>query len=74
MLYILDKQNTIINKFLAELRNIDVQKDSMRFRRNLERIGECTAYELSKTLNYATTAVQTPLATVPLSVTVLPSS
>ena len=62
MLHILDKQNTIINKFLAELRNIDVQKDSMRFRRNLERIGECTAYELSKTLNYATTAVQTPLA------------
>lgn len=62
MLHILDKQNTIINKFLAELRNIDVQKDSMRFRRNLERIGECTAYELSKTLNYATTSVQTPLA------------
>ncbi|MBE6195335.1 MAG: uracil phosphoribosyltransferase [Rikenellaceae bacterium] len=62
MLYILDKQNTIINKFLAELRSVDVQKDSMRFRRNLERIGECTAYELSKTLNYATKSVQTPLA------------
>ena len=52
MLHILDKQNTIINKFLAELRDIDVQKDSMRFRRNLERIGECAAYELSKSLNY----------------------
>jgi uracil phosphoribosyltransferase len=62
MLHILDKQNTIINKFLAELRNVDVQKDSMRFRRNLERIGECTAYELSKTLNYAPRKVQTPLA------------
>jgi len=62
MLHILDKQNSIINKFLAELRDIDVQKDSMRFRRNLERIGECTAYELSKTLNYATKSVQTPLA------------
>ena len=62
MLHILDHQNSIINKFLAELRSVDVQKDSMRFRRNLERIGECTAYELSKTLNYATKSVQTPLA------------
>uniref|UniRef100_UPI004055B3FD uracil phosphoribosyltransferase n=1 Tax=Alistipes sp. TaxID=1872444 RepID=UPI004055B3FD len=62
MLHILDHQNTIINKFLAELRNIDVQKDSMRFRRNLERIGECTAYELSKNLNYAPQTVTTPLA------------
>ncbi|MBQ5836198.1 MAG: uracil phosphoribosyltransferase [Alistipes sp.] len=62
MLHILDKQNSIINKFLAELRNVDVQKDSMRFRRNLERIGECTAYELSKHLNYAPKSVTTPLA------------
>lgn len=62
MLHILDHQNSIINKFLAELRSVDVQKDSMRFRRNLERIGECTSYELSKTLNYATISVQTPLA------------
>ena len=62
MLHILDKQNSIVNKFLSELRNIDVQKDSMRFRRNLERIGECTAYELSKSLNYAPVKVQTPLA------------
>lgn len=62
MLHILDHQNTIINKFLAELRDIDVQKDSMRFRRNMERIGECTAYELSKTLSYEPKRVQTPLA------------
>ncbi len=62
MLHILDQQNTIINKFLAELRSVDVQKDSMRFRRNLERIGECTAYELSKELNYAPKSVTTPLA------------
>ena len=62
MLHILDKQNSIINKFLAELRSVDVQKDSMRFRRNLERIGECTAYELSKTLSYAPQTVTTPLA------------
>ena len=62
MLHILDYQNSIVNKYLAELRNIDVQKDSMRFRRNLERIGEISAYELSKTLNYAPQKVQTPLA------------
>ena len=53
MLHILDKQNSIVNKYLAELRDVNVQKDSMRFRRNLERIGEISAYELSKTLNYA---------------------
>ena len=63
MLYILDNQNTIINKFLAELRDIDVQKDSMRFRRNLERIGEISAYEISKKLNYTPKSVTTPLAT-----------
>ncbi len=62
MLHILDHQNSIINKFLAELRSVDVQKDSMRFRRNLERIGECTAYELSKELHYAPQTVTTPLA------------
>lgn len=62
MLHILDQQNSIINKFLAELRDINIQKDSMRFRRNLERIGECTAYELSKSLNYAPKTVTTPLA------------
>ena len=62
MLHILDQQNSIINKFLAELRDINIQKDSMRFRRNLERIGECTASELSKSLNYAPKAVTTPLA------------
>ena len=62
MLHILDHQNSIINKFLAELRSVDVHKDSMRFRRNLERIGECTAYELSKELHYAPQTVTTPLA------------
>ena len=61
MLHILDKQNSIINKFLSELRNIDVQKDSMRFRRNLERVGEVMSYEISRTLNYKTQIVETPL-------------
>ncbi len=61
MLHILNKQNTILNKFIAELRDKHVQGDSMRFRRNLERIAEISAYEISKELNYATRMVETPL-------------
>ena len=63
MLCILDKTNSIVNKFLAQLRDKVVQKDSMRFRRNVERIGEILSYEISKTLNYAPQQVETPLAT-----------
>lgn len=54
-------QNSILNKFLSEIRNENVQKDSMRFRRNIERIGEVLGYELSKKLNYKTEKVTTPL-------------
>lgn len=61
MLHILNQQNTILNKFVAEIRDKAVQKDSMRFRRNLERIGEITAYEISKTLAYERRMVETPL-------------
>ena len=57
----LGASNTILNNFIAELRNIDVQTDRMRFRRNLERIGELMAYEISKTLDYKTVYVTTPL-------------
>ena len=57
----LAKQNSILNKFLAELRDVAVQKDSMRFRRNIERIGEVLGYELSKDLNYSTKDITTPL-------------
>ena len=53
--------NTIINNYIAELRNVEVQGDRMRFRRNLERIGELIAYEISKTLDYETVSVTTPL-------------
>lgn len=59
----LAKQNSILNKFLAELRDVSIQKDSMRFRRNIERIGEVLAYELSKELNYKTKEITTPLGT-----------
>lgn len=57
----LGQNNSILNRFIAELRDKAIQKDSMRFRRNLERIGEIFAYEISKTLNYSTREVTTPL-------------
>lgn len=61
MVNILNKENTILNKFLAEMRDKKVQRDPMRFRRNMERVGEIMAYEISKRLNYSTRMVKTPL-------------
>ena len=61
MLHILNSKNTILNKFIGELRDKRVQTDSMRFRRNLERIAEISAYEISKELNYRSRIVETPL-------------
>jgi uracil phosphoribosyltransferase len=61
MTKILNKQNSILNKFLAEMRDKCVQGDSMRFRRNMERVGEIMAYEISKSLSYSTRMVETPL-------------
>ena len=57
----LGEKNSILNKFVAQLRDREVQKDSMRFRRNLERLGEIFAYEISKTLNAPDSSVMTPL-------------
>ncbi|MFC7524881.1 uracil phosphoribosyltransferase [Parapedobacter sp. GCM10030251] len=61
MLHVLTQQNSAANHFLAELRNRDVQQDRMRFRRNLERLGEIFAYEISKTLTYEPVEIETPL-------------
>ncbi len=61
MIHILNKENTILNKFIAQIRDKHVQKDSMRFRRNIERIGEVMSYEISKTLDYKTRIIETPL-------------
>lgn len=58
----LSEQPSLLNQYLKELRSIDIQKDSMRFRRNIERIGEIMAVEISKTLTFTTQQVQTPLA------------
>lgn len=61
MLHILNQQNTILNKFIAQMRDKDIQTDSMRFRRNLERTGEIMAYEISRSLEYVPQTVETPL-------------
>ena len=50
----LAETNSILNQFVAEMRDVNVQNDRMRFRRNIERIGELMAYEISKTLDYST--------------------
>ncbi len=61
--YNLTDNNSIFNNFLAELRNVEVQSDRMRFRRNMERIGEIFAYEISKHISYKTKNITTPLGT-----------
>ena len=61
MLFNLSAQQSIANQFVAELRDVNIQKDRMRFRRNMERIGEVLAYELSKILDYEEKEVETPL-------------
>ena len=60
-LHILNEQNTVLNKFIAQIRDKEVQRDSMRFRRNLERIGEISAYGISQTFGYTPRVVETPL-------------
>ncbi|WP_026451584.1 uracil phosphoribosyltransferase [Aequorivita capsosiphonis] len=55
------KENSLINKYILEVRDVSIQKDRMRFRRNIERIGEILSYEMSKTLEYSSKTVQTPL-------------
>ncbi len=63
----LSQQNSILNTFISEIRNVTIQKDSMRFRRNIERIGEILGYEMSKSLNYKTSSVETPLGISPIN-------
>ena len=67
MVHILSNSKSIANQFLAELRNVEVQNDRMRFRRNLERLGEVFAYEISKTLDYTETNIETPLGTAKMN-------
>ncbi|GET32487.1 uracil phosphoribosyltransferase [Prolixibacter bellariivorans] len=70
MIHVLGENNSLFNQFISEIRDEVVQKDSLRFRRNLERVGEIFAYEISKHLDYKTQDVTTPLgvAKVPMVV------
>ena len=59
----LGDSNSILNRFVSELRDVNIQKDSLRFRRNIERIGEIMAYEISKDFSYSLKEIESPLGT-----------
>jgi uracil phosphoribosyltransferase len=59
----LSKEHSLVNTWIAELRDMEIQSDRMRFRRNLERIGEVAAYEISKKMTYVNQEIQTPMGT-----------
>ena len=61
MIVNLSQQHSLVSNWVGELRNVNVQADRMRFRRNLERFGEVAAYEISKVLPFVETEIQTPL-------------
>ena len=61
-------ENSLLNQFISEIRDENIQKDSMRFRKNIERIGEILSYELSKSLAYKLKEVQTPLGQKKVSI------
>ena len=64
----LSENNSVLKHYLKEIRSVKIQKDSMRFRRNMERIGEIMAYEISKTMRYKAEEVNTPLGMAPTEV------
>lgn len=61
MIHVLDKNSSLINQYIAEMRDVNIQNDSLRFRRNMERMGEIFAYEISKTLEWEKKEVITSL-------------
>lgn len=62
------KTNSVVNKFIAEMRDVNIQNDRIRFRTNVQRIGEIIAYEISKELNYESQDVTTPLGIADVNV------
>ena len=68
MIYVLDKQNSILGNFIKEIRSVEIQNDPLRFRKNIERIAQVMCYEISKTLNFTSEEVQTPLGVSPTNV------
>ena len=63
MVHNLSENNSILSQYLSEIRNVEIQNDRLRFRTNLERIGAVIAYEISKSLDYQTMEIETPLGT-----------
>ena len=61
MMHILSNEVSLVNSWINELRNVEVQTDRMKFRRNMERIGEIAAFEISKKLDYKEMEITTPL-------------
>jgi len=68
MVKILNKENSVLNNFIQEVRDENIQNDSLRFRTNIERIGQLMAFELSKTLKFKAIEVKTPLGVSPVNV------
>lgn len=64
MIRVIGKNNSVFNQFMAELRDVSIQTDRLRFRRNLERLGEIFAYEISKEMEYNEVEVTTPLGSL----------
>lgn len=60
-IHYLGEKHSLIQQFVAELRDVHVQKDRLRFRKNIERIGQIMAYEISKVLQYQPKTITTPL-------------
>ena len=68
MIHNLSNSNSILGNFLSEIRCVSIQKDSMRFRRNLERIAEVIGYEISKKMEYEAVSFTTPLGQADVNV------
>jgi uracil phosphoribosyltransferase len=68
MVYNLSEKNSIANQFLLELRDVKMQRDPMRFRKNMERLGKIMAYEISQKLGYVHEEIQTPLGTAAVNI------
>ena len=63
----LSENNSLLNSYVAEMRDVNIQGDSMRFRRNIERIGEIMAYEISKRFQYSKKDIVSPLGIAPMN-------
>jgi len=68
MIHILSEKQSIVNQYIAEIRDVNIQNDRMRFRKNMERIGGISAYEISKVLEYHQKEIVTPLGIATVNV------